>query len=100
MKPVAELSCAWERNDREQATSTAITLSGTACQAPRQLRGPSPLQQGPLPDSLELHSYLGSHCGSVGGPGESWNNEEAPAPSHRKDPAPSACFGSLMSQCL
>lgn len=40
MKPVAELSCAWERNDREQATSTAITLSGTACQAPDSLEAP------------------------------------------------------------
>lgn len=34
MEPVAELSCAWERNDGEQATIIAITLSGTACQAP------------------------------------------------------------------
>lgn len=34
MKSVAELSCAWERNEGEQATSAAMTLSGTACQAP------------------------------------------------------------------
>lgn len=106
MKPLAELSCAWERNTNVQATGLDRALSGTVCQTLSALtfpsRGPSPLQQGPLRGSLELYSYLGSHCGSVGGPRESWNNEEAQSPSHGRDPAPSAraCFRSLMNQCL